>query len=119
MRDHRKLQAFDLAHAFTLSVYRETKQFPREEQYGLTSQFRRAAVSVAANIVEGCARSTQNEYVRFLDIAFGSLREAGYYIKLARDLGYLNDESAKTLSDEYNHCARVLAGLIAGLRRQA
>lgn len=117
MRDHRKLQAFELAHQFSLSVYRETKAFPREEAYGLTSQIRRAAVSVAANIVEGCARNTQNEYIRFLDIAFGSLREAGYYVELAHDLGYLTDESAQSMADEYNHCARVLSGLIASLRK--
>ena len=74
MRDHRKLRAFELADEVALMIYRITKQFPKDEMYGLTSQMRRAAVSVPSNIVEGCARESQTEYRRFMEIAFGSLR---------------------------------------------
>jgi four helix bundle protein len=75
MRDHRKLRAFQLADEVALLIYRVTKQFPKEEMYGLISQMRRASVSVPSNIVEGCTRESQAEYLRFLEIAFGSLRE--------------------------------------------
>ena len=75
MRDHRNLRAFQLADELALLVYRETTGFPREEMFGLTSQVRRAAVSVASNIAEGCGRSTDLDFLRFLDMANGSLRE--------------------------------------------
>ena len=75
MRDHSKLRAFELADEVTFLVYRVTQNFTKEEIYGLTSQMRRAAVSVPSNIVEGCARESETEYLRFLEIAFGSLRK--------------------------------------------
>jgi len=78
MRDHKKLRAFELADEIALLIYKVTKDFPKEEIYGLTSQMRRAAVSVPSNIVEGCARESQTEYLRFLEIAFASLRELHY-----------------------------------------
>ena len=78
MRDHTKLRAFELADAVAMLVYRVTAGFPKEEVFGLTSQIRRAAVSVPSNIVEGCARDSQADYLRFLNIAFGSLRELNF-----------------------------------------
>jgi len=116
MRDHRKLKAFEHADALIVAVYCETKAFPREETFGLTAQIRRVAVSVAANVVEGCAREGKNEYVNFLNIAFGSLREVGYYVDLSRRLGYLSDKSAGELKGRYEECARILSGLIKSLR---
>jgi len=75
MRDHSKLRAFQLADELALLVYRTTCSFPREELFEPRAQMRRAAVSAASNIVEGCARRTKADYLHFLDIAFGSFRE--------------------------------------------
>src|SRR4030042_1884474 len=91
MRDHTKLRAFELADEIAVLIYKVTKGFPKDEIYGLTSQMRRAAVSVPSNIVEGCARESQIEYLRFLEIAFGSLRELHYQFTLASRLGYVKE----------------------------
>jgi four helix bundle protein len=116
VRDHRKLEAFRLADELAIDVYRATQPFPATEQYGLTSQMRRCAVSVAANIVEGSARETEKEYLRFLGIAFGSVRELGYFVSLARRLGYLDDEAAEGLEISQNRAAGSLGALIQALR---
>ncbi|MBX9577710.1 MAG: four helix bundle protein [Chthoniobacterales bacterium] len=93
MRDHTKLRAFQLADEVAILIYKSTQNFPKEEIYGLTSQIRRAAVSVASNIVEGCTRESQAEYLRYLEIAYGSLKELDYQWSLASRLGYLNESS--------------------------
>jgi len=90
MRDHNKLRAFELADEIVFLIYQITRNFPKAELYGLTSQMRRSAISVPSNIVEGCARESQTEYLRFLEIAFGSLRELHYQFELAVRLGYTN-----------------------------
>jgi len=114
MRDHTKLRAFELADQLALATYKCTSRFPREEQFGLTSQMRRAAVSVPSNIVEGCARDSSADYLRFLDIAFGSLRELEYQASLAHRLGYISDyESVAAVMTE---TSKVLAALIRSLR---
>ncbi len=97
MRDYKKLRACELADELAVEIYKITQSFPREEQYGLTSQIRRAAVSIASNIVEGCARHTEIEYVRFLDIAFGSARELEYQLSLAMRLEFFNPTSGETV----------------------
>lgn len=116
MRDHRKLRAFELADQLALAIYAATRSFPKEEQFGLTSQLRRAGVSIASNIVEGCARHSQADYIRFLDMAFGSAREVEYQISLAARLEYLRPKDAPALSQQANETARVLSGLINSLR---
>ena len=87
MRDRTKLRAFGLADDMVLEIYRVTQSFPSDELYGLRAQIRRAAVSVPSNSVEGCGRNSEVEFFRFLDIAFGSLRELAYQINLAHRLG--------------------------------
>lgn len=80
------------AHQFVLSVYKSTKNFPQNELYGLTSQFRRAAVSIPANIAEGFRKAGRADKHRFMNIAQGSLEECRYYLILAKDLGYMDSE---------------------------
>ena len=115
MRDHKKLRAFELADQLALMVYKHTAGFPREETFGLVTQMRRAAVSVASNIVEGCARNSLVDYVPFLDMAYGSVRELEYQLSLADRLGFLSDASElKSIAAE---TAKVLNGLIRSLRK--
>lgn len=87
-RHFTELIVWEKAHQLVLSVYRLTKNFPKEELFGLTTQFRRASVSIAANIAEGYSKKGLKDKVRFLNIAQGSLSECQYYIRLAKDLGY-------------------------------
>jgi four helix bundle protein len=116
MRDHTKLRAYELADALAMAVYHETRHFPREEQFGLTSQMRRAAVSIASNIVEGCARQSQGDYIRFLDMAYGSARELSYQISLAHRLGHLDADAFQSLDTTSDETCRVLNGLMRSLR---
>ena len=116
MRDHTKLRAFELADQVVLATYRATQSFPKNEVFGLTSQMRRAAVSIASNIVEGCARHSEGDYLRFLDMAYGSSRELGYQVSLARRLGYLKEEAYLGLNGSCDETSRVLNGLIRSLR---
>jgi len=114
MRDHTKLRAFELADHLAITIYKCTASFPREEQFGLTSQMRRAAVSIPSNIVEGCARDSGADYIRFLDIAFGSLRELEYQASLAHRLGYISD--FEPLAAVMTETSKVLGALIRSLR---
>jgi four helix bundle protein len=117
MRDHNQLKAFHLADELTMMVYKATRCFPKEEVYGLTSQMRRAAISVPSNIVEGCARESKTEYCRFLDIAFGSLRELHYQFSIASRLGYVEVQDIKQYEAGFLETEKVLGALIRAIRK--
>jgi len=104
------------AHHFTVEVYRLTKSFPKEEIYGLTSQFRRAASSIPANIAEGCGKNTNNDFANFLNISLGSSNEAEYFILLAKDLNYLSLPDYESLIKLVNEIKAMLIGLIGKVR---
>ena len=112
MRDPHKLRAFELADGLVLHVYRATASFPKHELYGLAQQLRRAVVSCASNIVEGCARHSEADYLRFLDMAYGSACEAQYQVSVAARLQYLSRKEAQALAADCGEAARVLNGLI-------
>src|SRR5438093_3805330 len=92
MKRYERLEAWQVAHQLVLITYALTKSFPREELYGLTSQARRAAFSVAANIAEGSAKKGPREFRRYLDIAVGSLSELAYTFRVAHDLRYIDEQ---------------------------
>jgi len=116
MRDHKKLRAFELADEVAILTYLETRNFPKDEMYGLTSQMRRSAVSVPSNIVEGCARESQTEFLRFLEIAFASLRELHYQFGLSKRLGYFAENSFTGYDLKLLETEKVLGSLIRSLR---
>ncbi len=100
-KSFRELIVWQKSHAFVLGVYQTTRsEFPREEIYGLTSQFRRAAVSIAANIAEGYRKQSKADKARFLNTSEGSLEECRYYLILAKDLGFIHDNALWDLSEE-------------------
>jgi four helix bundle protein len=116
MRDHTKLRAFQLADEIAVLSYQVTTGFPKEELFGLTSQMRRSAVSVPSNIVEGCARDSQADYLRFLHIAFSSLRELHYQLNLSQRLGFLRNQDSSLIESKIVETEKVLNALIQALR---
>jgi four helix bundle protein len=113
------LQVWQKGHALALKRYGFSRSFPQDERFGLTSQMRRAAVSVAANIAEGSKRRTRLEYARFLNLAEGSIAEVEYMLILARDLKYLPLVPARESIDEAAEVARMLHGLRSKVKRDA
>jgi len=112
MKDFRRLQVWEKAHALTLQVYKSTKSFPSEERFGLTSQMRRAAASIPANIAEGCGRDGDPEFARFLQMAMGSATELEYHLLLAHDLEFLDKKQYDELAGSIDEVKRMLATLI-------
>jgi four helix bundle protein len=116
MRNHNKLLAFKLADEVVVLIYRLTSDLPKEELYGLTSQMRRAAISVPSNIVEGCARESKADYLRFLNIAFGSLRELHYQLDLSKRLNFIESQDPTQIELKIIEAEKVLNSLIRSLR---
>jgi four helix bundle protein len=116
MKNYRELTVWKSGHAVTLEIYRQTKSFPKDELFGLTSQMRRAASSIPANIAEGCGRDGDAELKRFLNIALGSACELDYFILLAGELGYLPPSVTSTLADDILRLRRQLGAFIQKLK---
>lgn len=118
MRAFRELRVWERAHRLTLAVYHISRGFPRDELYGLTSQSRRCASSICANIAEGVCRSTSGDLARFLQIALGSASELEYHLLLANDLKLLDAEAYRRLDREVTGVKRMLATFLQKVRRQ-
>lgn len=114
-QDTSKLIVWQKSHELVLKIYEITKSFPKDEQFGLTSQIRRASVSIPSNIVEGKARGSNKDYNRFLMIARGSLEEVKYQMLLAKDLKYIDEEVYKEVYRRMDEVGRLLSGLIKKL----
>jgi four helix bundle protein len=116
MKDFKELIVWRKAHAVTLAIYAATRSFPKEELYGLTSQLRRSAASIGANIAEGCGRRSDGEMCRFLQIAYGSATEVRYHLLLAHDLHVLEENLFQQLDRDVDEVQRMLTSLIQRVR---
>lgn len=116
MQNYKGLKVWEKSHFITLEIYRLTKNFPREEIYGLSSQMRRAATSIPANIAEGCGKFSKPDFANFLQIALGSANETEYYLLLVKDLNYLDIQSYTELTNQINQIKAMLIGLISKVR---
>src|SRR6185312_11902253 len=112
VKSFKELQVWRKAHELTLGVYGAISTFPREELFGLTSQMRRSAASIAANIAEGCGRRSDGEIVRFLQIARGSAAELEYHVLLSRDLHFIREQEFRNLSQSADELQRMLTALM-------
>ena len=116
MRPHHKLEAWNKALELVTEIYRTTEDFPKEERYGLTSQIRRAAVSIPANIAEGTARFSSKEFARFLSNAQGSASELETEWLIAHKLGYLRKETHDAVRGKLDSVGRMIFGLAHNIR---
>ena len=118
MRNYENIKAWQFADDLVVQVYAATRAFPPDERFGLTSQWRRAVISVPANIAEGSARESLKDYLHFLHIARGSLSEAKYYLHLARRLGYLNEKRRDQVDEQIRLTFVRLHGLIRAVKSE-
>lgn len=118
MRNYKNIKAFQLADDLVMEIYKVTKHFPKEELYGLTSQLRRAVVSVPANIAEGASRKHKKDYMHFLYIARASLAEVEYLLHLANRLNYLGKESFLIIERKREETSKTLFGLINAVEKE-
>ena len=122
MRNYRNLDVWKKSHELTLQVYKVTEGFPGREQYSLTSQIRRACYSIPMNVAEGCGKSSNPEFARFLDMSSGSAGSASeldYQLLLARDLGLLMPDDYGELCEQLTHIRKMLTSLIQTVRTKA
>lgn len=118
MQNCRNLKVWQKSHEVVLQIYKITAQFPTDEKYGLTSQIRRSASSVPANIAEGSARGSDADYARFLHIALGSATELDYHLLLASDLGLIDASVYEVLAKDIDTVGRMLNAFIRTLKNK-
>ena len=118
MKDFKELKVWHKAYALSLAIYEASRAFPREEIYGLTSQLRRSAISIGANIAEGCGRRSDGELVRFLQIARGSSSEVEHHLLLARDLKFLPTDAHRDLEKQLQEVQRMLTSLVNAIQEK-
>lgn len=116
MQNFKELKVWEKSHQVTLSIYKASAKFPKEEIYSLTNQLRRAASSIPANIAEGCGKNTQADLANFLNISLGSANETEYFLILSKDLDYLTKDEFTILSNSINEVKAMLISLIGRVR---
>lgn len=117
MQNFKDLLIWQEAHQLTLKIYESSKSFPKEETFGITSQLRRAAVSISCNVAEGCGRYTAKDFANFLQIALGSTNETDYLTLLAKDLSYLSEDQYFNLQEQLNKVRAMNINLIEKVRK--
>lgn len=118
MKPHQKLNAWINSFKFVKTLYETTNTFPAEEKFGLTSQIRRAAVSIPVNIAEGSARKGKKEFIQFLYISLGSLTELDTLILLSCDLGFISSDKTTLLINEMDSIGKLIYGLVKKLESE-
>jgi len=116
MQSYKELKVWKKAHVLVLKIYEITKQFPKQEMFGLTSQFRRSSVSIAANLAEGRGKNSSKDIANFFQISLGSLHETEYYLLLSRDLAYISNEVYEERDSEIREVKAMLVALIKTVR---
>ena len=116
MQDFRNLKVWEKSHTFVLAVYGATQNFPKSEAFGLTSQIRRASVSIPSNIAEGCGRGSDADFARFVQMSLGSAFEVDYQLLLSRDLNYLPQDQYNLLFAQASEVKRMLNSLLQKLK---
>ena len=117
MKDFRTLNVWQKSHKLAVMIYQETKKFPKEEVYGITSQIRRAIVSIPTNLAEGCGRGSDRDFAKFAQIAFGSANESEYLILLSNELGFIDRADSDELTEKVTEIKRMLTSLIKNLHK--
>jgi four helix bundle protein len=118
MKTHRDLHVYKGIISLVCEIYKKTAEFPKYEMFGLTSQFRRAGVSVGANLAEGAARGSSKEYIRFIRIALGSLSELETLVVIAARIGYLSDDAMNSFLEQVKTITAQLSNLIKAIQKR-
>ena len=118
MQNYKELKVWEKSHLLVLDIYRITAKFPKEEIFGITSQIRRSAASIPANIAEGCGKNSQLDMANFLNISLGSANETDYFLLLCKDLKYISEADFFELENTINTIKAMLINLITKVRNK-